>query len=411
MDKPWKTEEFRSLLDTLRRHSRLGDALFEHNKKWRTGRTRSSAETKLKREGLGGFGNFLRAAAGRRDDEPLETLIKRMTDYLRRRPGAGVGDVCDELDVSPKRLHKVVAAARAMSVRVEMPTDDRLVLNVKAPPIDRLAVHRLPVEPVKGEIVFAVASDIHFGSKLHRGECLADFIQTAHADFGVRLVLMPGDLFAGMNMYHGQHNEVVGWGVKPQLAVGVKGLPRLPGLKYKAIGGNHDESFMKASATDVVAALAQERDDVENLGYYSALVDLEIPGVKRGLKVELHHPDKAGAYALSYHMQKEIEQIPVGMKPQMIFMGHTHTTALLPDYRGVAGFYCGAFEDQTLYLKRKHVAPSIGGWIVRAGVCKDGTLKTVTPTWVRYYHATRGALRGVGEDGHEVRMQKRLSPI
>ena len=410
MDKPWKTEEFRSLLDTLRRHARLGDALFEHNKKWRTGRTRKSAETKLYREGMGSFGNFLRAASSRESDQPTEVLVKRMVDILRRRPSCAVGELCNDLDVSPKRLHRLVSAAHAMSIRVEMPTDDRIALNVKAPPIDRLAVHRLPVEPVKGHVTFAVASDIHFASKLHRGECLKDFVDTAMNDYGVKLILTPGDIFAGINMYHGQLNEITGWGVEHQLEAGVNGLPKRSGLRYKVIGGNHDESFMKASGSDIISAFANAREDVESYGFYSAMVDLEVPGARRPIKVELHHPDKAGAYALSYHMQKEIEQIPPGMKPQMIFMGHTHQTNHLPDYRGIAGYYCGAFEDQTLFLKRKHASPNVGGWIIDAGVCADGSIKTQTSTWIRYFHSRRGGLVGPDGRGGTARLEKRLGP-
>lgn len=410
MDKPWKSEEFAALLATLRKHARIQEALQEHNKVWRTGRTRDSAETKIKRAGFGGFGNFLRAAASRREDEPLETQVKRLVDVLRRKPSASVSEVCNDLDVSPKRLDRIVATARGLSINVEMPTNDRLTLNVKAPPIDRLAVHRLPIEPVKGEIVFAVASDIHFASKLHRGECLTDFIDTAMNDYGVKTVLCPGDIFAGINMYHGQLNEITGWGVKHQLDAGVKGLPRRRGLRYKMIGGNHDESFMKAGGNDIIRAFAQERDDVESYGFYSAMLDLVVPGAKKPIKVELHHPDKAGAYALSYHMQKEIEQIPPGMKPQMIFMGHTHQVNQLPDYRGIAGFYCGTFEDQTLFLKRKHASPNIGGWIVRVGVCADGALKTLTTTWVRYFHSARGSIVGAGEHGEQVRLDKRMGP-
>lgn len=410
MDKPWKAEEFRALVTTLRKHSRINDALLEHNKLWKKGRTRDSVENKLKREGLGGFGNFMRAASTRKEDEPMDVQVKRLTEILRRKSSAGVGELCNDLDVSPKRLDKIVAAARGMSVNIEMPTDDRVALNVKAPPIDRLAVHRLPIEPVKGEIVFAVASDLHFASRLHRGECLNDFIDTAMQDYGVNLVLNPGDIFAGINMYHGQLNEVTGWGVQHQLEAGVKGLPRRKGLRYKMIGGNHDESFMKAAGTNIIAALAQKRDDVESFGFYSAMIDLVVPGAKKSIKIELHHPDKAGAYALSYHMQKEIEQIPPGMKPQMIFMGHTHQVNQLPDYRGIAGFYCGTFEDQTLFLKRKHASPNIGGWIVRVGVDASGALKTLTTTWVRYFHSARGSIVGAGEHGEQVRLEKRLGP-
>jgi hypothetical protein len=413
MRKPdWKKEEFASLLETLRRSGRLQDAVRAHNDLWKSNRTVDSIQRKLEREGKGSAGNFLRIEAQRGEDLPIQDQVKRLVDLLRRRPDAGVADLCNSLDIAPQRLNKLVSCARAMDYRVEMPTNDRVTLNVKAPPIDRLAVHRLPIEPIKGHLRFAVASDLHFASKLHRRECLEDFLQLAYYDHGIRTVLVPGDIFAGQNMYRGQLNEVVCWAMEGQLAEAVDGLPRFKGLTYHAIGGNHDESFMKATGGDVIAALGKARDDVKTYGFYSALLDLAAPGAKRAVKVEMHHPDKAGAYALSYHLQKEIEQIPPGMKPQLLFMGHTHTSVMVPDYRSVAAFYCGTFEDQTLFLKRKHLAPAIGGWFVDCGVAADGSLRTLKVTWVKYYHSARGSIPGLDLDHfgkpREVRFSRSL---
>jgi len=211
-------------------------------------------------------------------------------------------------------------------------------------------------------------------------------------------------------MYHGQQNEVLSLSDTAQINEVVTGLPQLPGLTYRMIGGNHDESFHKNDGTDVIKEIAARRPDVKNYGFYSGLFDLVAPGCKKPTKIELHHPDKAGAYAISYHMQKEIEQIPPGMKPQFIFMGHTHVTNWLPDYRGISGFYCGTFEDQTLFLKRKHVSPSIGGWIIDTGIAADGGMKTLTATWVRYYHSARGQFVESDEHGNQVRLERSLSP-
>ena len=407
MDRPWTRQEFASLLDCLRRHERLQDAVVQHNKQWRTGRSPDSIDTKVRREGMGGYGNFLKFPAQRKTDMPLPDMVKRLIDQLRKKPSCDAAELCNDLDVSPRRLEQLVRAAKDSGHSVEMPTQDRIALNVKAPPIDRLAVHRLPIAPVKDRIRWAVASDIHFASKLHRSECLRDFVDFAYEQ-GIKEVLVPGDVFAGMNMYHGQLNEVTGWGVQNQLPEAVKGLPQRQGLTYHMIGGNHDESFMKASGSNIIQALAKARPDVKDYGFYSALLDLAAPEAKKAIKVELHHPDKAGAYAITYHIQKEIEQMPAGMKPQILFMGHTHQSVLMPDYRSVAAFYCGTFEDQTLYLKRKHIAPHIGGWLVDAGITADGSLKTLSTTWVRYFHSRRGPLRMQDqfEPSNEVRMER-----
>lgn len=406
-NRPWTKEEYRDLLKTLPKHGRIHDAIIAHNEKWRTGRSRNGVDNKLHKEGQGGYANHLRLVDQRSADRPTSERTTDLVDYLKKRPAATVREICDRLDLSPRRLEQLAAAAKAAGYRIEAPTGDTLALNVKAPPIDRLQVRPLAIEPVQDEIRFAVASDIHFASRLHRRECLTDFLNIAYHEHKVRHVMVPGDVVAGMNMYRGQQNEVVSLAMRDQAAEAVAGLPVLKGLSYEAIGGNHDESFMKSAGADVIDSIARQRPDFHSHGYYSALVDLLPPGKKQGVKIELHHPDKAGAYAITYHLQKEIEQIPGGMKPHLIFCGHTHQSAYLPDYRGVAGFYAGCFEDQTLFLKRKHINPHIGGWIIRVGITRDGSPKSLTPTWVRYYHSRRGALE-VAADGETVRMDRSM---
>lgn len=406
--RPWTKAEVKALLKTMSDHTSIQGAVRAHNAVWKTGRTVASADMQTRRAGYGGYGLLLKAPPNGLAELPLADRVKDLVTYLKKRPAASNRDVCDRLDISPKRLEELVEAAhRAGYTEIEAPTRDSLALNVKAPPIDRLTVHRLPIEPVKDDLVFAVASDIHFASKLHRRECLTDFLNIAYHDYGVRHVMNPGDIVAGMNMYRGQQNEVTSLAMEQQVGEAVEGLPRLKGLTYHMIGGNHDESFMKSAGANVTKTIAAQRPDVKDYGFYSALVDLVAPGAKHGIKIELHHPDKAGAYAITYHIQKEIEQIPAGMKPHILLCGHTHQSAYLPDYRGVAGLYCGTFEDQTLFLKRKHIAPHIGGWIIRCGITASGAMKTFTPQWVRYFHSRRGALE-VSAEGETVRMDRSM---
>src|SRR3990167_8225700 len=176
MDRPWSRQEFASLLDCLRRHESLQVALLEHTKQWKSGRTVDSVGGKIRRENLGGPSNFIKFPTQRKTDMPLPDMVRKLVDQLKKKPSCDTAELCNDLDISPRRLEQLVRAAKDSDYKVEMPTQDRIALNVKAPPIDRLAVHRLPIVPVRDRIRWAVASDIHFASKLHRPECLRDFI-------------------------------------------------------------------------------------------------------------------------------------------------------------------------------------------------------------------------------------------
>lgn len=409
MKKKWSTKETSSLITTLNKHHLIHDALRVHNKLWKACRTIDSAINVLRRLGHKGYDQFLRTATRRKTDDPVEDQVRRLHKILAKRPHMTVSELCDRLDLPPTRLENLIRTARDMGYQISTPTNTHICLDMKPSNVDRLAVYKLPIEPVRGELVFAVASDIHFASKMHRRECLEDFVDIAYEEFGVRRILVPGDVVAGINMYREQLSEITQPTFEGQVDEAVDGLPRKKGLEWEMIGGNHDASFVKAAGADIIKVIASRRADVHDHGRYSALLDLEPPGgVKRPLKVEIYHPDKAGAYALTYHMQKEIERIPGGMKPHMLFCGHRHEAVFLPDYRGVAGFECGTFEDQTDYLKRKHITPHIGGWIIRVGLTKDGSPKTMTPTWVRYFHSRRGALTTSDRDGNDVRMSRSI---
>ena len=405
---PWTEKELADVIKTLGKSHTLSDAAVAHNAKWKTGRAPDTIQNALVRHGKGVAGKHLLPQRRLEDKEP-ENRVKNLVSYIKRRGSATVAEVCDALDISPKRLREMVDLARAMDFQLDMPTDDHIALSSKTASVDRLAVHNISIEPVAGHVYFAVASDLHFASKMHRGECLSDFVDIAMEDFKVSRIFVPGDVFAGINMYPGQLNEIECWGHEHQLECAVKNLPKRDGLVWDIIGGNHDESLMKAAAADIIKSLARVRPDVKQYGFYQGLIDIWAPGGKYPLKVELFHPDKAGAYAITYHVQKAIEQMPPGMKPHIILVGHEHQANHMPDYRGVSGLLCGCFEDQTLYLKRKHLSPAIGGWIFDVGVDRHGSPRTLTTTWVKYFHSRRGPLRGRGSnpDG-EVRLDRSM---
>jgi len=353
----------------------------------------------MHREGVGGFLNFLKFEAKRKTDVPVGRQVEQLINVLKRKPESNVGVLCDELDLAPKRLADLIRAARNAGQNIEQPSGDVISLNREVPAIDRYAVHRLPMEPVKDKIIFASIADLHFASRVHRQECLEDFLNIAYHDYKVRSIKVSGDILAGIKMYRGQYNEIEDARFEGQIKIALRDLPKKKDMRYHIIGGNHDESFLKENGADAIRLLSERRDDITSYGWYSALLDLYVPGRSNSIKIEMFHPDKAGAYALSYHIQNAIRDMPGGMKPQILLVGHEHRTINLPDERNLAGYLTGCFEDQTLYLKRKHKMPAIGGWIIEAGVTKDGSIKSLTSTWIKYYHSRRGPIECKTEGG------------
>jgi len=373
----WSPEELNDLIKTLGKHNNINQAIAEHTRLWKTGRTRTGCVDKFEREGLGGMSTFLKFERTQIDSD-LD-IVKDLVGCIKK----GVcnsTDLCNHLNLSPKKLSEIIEYAQHKGFRLEPISQERVILNMDLP--KHTQIRHLEIDSINRTFKIAVASDIHKASLHARDVEFEDFVKYAHGQ-GCRDVLLAGDIVAGMKMYRGQQNEVETLSGAKQAQIAVERMPDVNGITYHFIGGNHDESFVKESGLDPLYMLAKERDDMIHHGYYVAMLDIN------GVKVELHHPDKAGAYAITYHMQKAIESTPGGMKPQIALYGHTHQAVFLPFYRNIACFYCGCFEDQTLYLKRKHIQPVIGGWILEVGVTKDNSIRSIKPNFIHYFHGTR----------------------
>ena len=194
----------------------------------------------------------------------------------------------------------------------------------------------------------------------------------------IKEVLHCGDLVDGERVYRGHEYELFIHGADAQVDYAVSNYPKFEGIKTRVILGNHDESFYKTAGFNVVKAICHERDDMEYLGDYLAFLEID------GLNVGLMHGAGGVAYSRSYKLQKIIEQFAPEVKPHMLFVGHWHVQAHVPQYRNVEGFMMGAFQSQTPYLTRKGLTPDIGGVIVEVRTDEKGILSVKTE-WVPYY--------------------------
>jgi len=98
------------------------------------------------------------------------------------------------------------------------------------------------------------------------------------------------------------------------------------------------------------------------------------------------HPSGGVPYALSYRLQKGIEQIAFGEltkivrgvkeRPTIRFVlaGHLHVQVQAM-FGSIFGCQAGCFEGQSPYLKRKGLVPQVGGYVIQAILGKNGLLK------------------------------------
>jgi hypothetical protein len=100
--------------------------------------------------------------------------------------------------------------------------------------------------------------------------------------------------------------------------------------------------------------------------------------------LKLWHGEDGDSYALSYRLQKIIESLSGGEKPNIILAGHTHKSFYLPNYRNVEAISGGAMCKQSRWMRSTRKANHSGFWRIDLWIGKRGITKC-SPTWYPFY--------------------------
>jgi DNA polymerase II small subunit/DNA polymerase delta subunit B len=82
-------------------------------------------------------------------------------------------------------------------------------------------------------------------------------------------------------------------------------------------------------------------------------------------------------------MQKYINSIQGGTKPNIICAGHLHSSYYLP-YRNIHAIGSGCFQWQTNWMRSKGMQAVVGGWIVEVKHNK-GEVISIKPQFTQFY--------------------------
>jgi len=249
------------------------------------------------------------------------------------------------------KLKKQAAAIRDLQ--------EALVLTWK-----RQRPYEVPIPSDENTIRFGLIGDTQIGSGYQRLDALLAFYKRCHEE-SINLILHAGDVLDGWKVYKGQEFELHPYGRSwaDQRTMFSEKVPQIPGVTTVFITGNHDASFKNLVGMTVGEELQRVRPDWKYIGADVGTVALK---TKQGqvFNVMLVHPSGGTAYALSYKMQKFIEALGGGTKPDLLAMGHYHKADHLPQYRNVCGIQVGCFQSQTPFMARGGIAAHIGGWII-----------------------------------------------
>jgi predicted phosphodiesterase len=265
-----------------------------------------------------------------------------------------LGELADLIAEGPAGQEKIKKQAAAITTLQET-----LMLMVK-----RIRPYEVPVQTKDNIIRFGLISDTHIGSLYQRIDALEQFYLHCERE-GIEIILHAGDVVDGRNVYKGQEFELLpnarSW--PEQLEMFRLSAPVTENITTYFVSGNHDNSFRKLIGLVAGDEFQRVRPDWKHLGQDTAAITFKAKS-GQAFTVQLLHPNGGVAYALSYRLQKIIESISGGQKPNMMVVGHYHKSLYVPGYRNVEGFYPGTFQSQTPLMVQQSSIAQVGGWVV-----------------------------------------------
>lgn len=219
---------------------------------------------------------------------------------------------------------------------------------------------------------FAMIWDTHIWAKECDLDALHKFYDDAKAEW-VEAVVHCGDLVDWCNVYKGQQFEQSEKWFDEQVDKVVKDYPNIWVPTY-FVWWNHDESYLKSSWADITKVIDWLRDDLINLGYYDATLNLN------WIKIQLQHGGWGNSYSKDYKLQRYIDSIEAWKEPDIFWLGHYHQ-AIHSLHRWIHWFMPWSFLKQNLLAKRFRFPNVIGWWIIDIDKDADGR-KKLTATFL-----------------------------
>lgn len=228
-------------------------------------------------------------------------------------------------------------------------------------------------------IRFGYYSDPHVGEKhFHEKLWIAmlDFFKKEK----IEQVYCPGDNLEGMSGRPGHIYELAHIGASAQLNYATKLFSLAPKIHFNIIDGNHDLWYKEKGNIGLTPGqeLDNRNPNVHFLGEWEARVTLA-PNVV----MMLFHGNDGTAYADSYKIQKLIESLSGGQKPNIILSGHYHKQIAV-FRRNVFGFECGTLCGQTRFMRGKKIQAHVGFGVIELWVGKRG-IERLRHEFLPYY--------------------------
>lgn len=213
-------------------------------------------------------------------------------------------------------------------------------------------------------LTIGLLGDTHIGSKYTNDNLLLGAFEVFSKN-NVDFICHTGDVFEGVSGRAGHYDECTHFGFEAQLDHGIELFSQWKDTPIYMIDGNHDRWFKMQNSANIVKHLAKAINSINYIGTDEG--DIKIKNVT----IKLWHGLDTGSYAVSYRIQKLVESLTGGEKPNALFTGHTHKATYLYD-RHIHCVSSGSIQCQSKWMRGKRIASHTGFWVIKLAINKSG---------------------------------------
>jgi len=262
----------------------------------------------------------------------------------------------------------------------------KVLLNLRKPDPLKYKTKRIPFSDKK--LRYLAFSDCHIGHMNYRPDVMDKMVRDAKRQ-GCEFAVNAGDTIEGMSGREGHIYELSHIGASAQLDAFGKEFAKFGRISKDFLvysieaQGSHGGWFKSKGNMGLDIGEELQRRNPKHyhfLGYDDKDLKLD-----NGLVMKLIHPGGGTAYAISYKLQKLINSLSGGQKPQVLHEGHFHK-AIYMFYRNIHAFETGTLQEQSPFMKKQGSPAHLGYWIntITMGR-KKGTVERMESQFVPFF--------------------------
>lgn len=290
--------------------------------------------------------------------------------YSNIKNGESVSKICSKLGLSELKFGGVIEELKLKGYDIDIMDKSGSKIIIKKNKGGSSKVIKPQMEELT-HIRQTWISDTHFCNEAQQLG-LVNQIYKETRDKGITTVLHFGDVLDGDYHNRPEHQYALfRQGASRQLEYIVNYYPKVEGVDTYFITGTHDQTHAKNGGLFMGPAIERLRPDLHFMGD-----DKGVFSPKESPKTveEMYHPGGGCASSLSYKMQKYIDKMEPGCKPNILGSGHFHQSHMMA-YRNVIAFLIPCLTAKTNFAIRQGLENTMGAYFVDMYVNQKGEIE------------------------------------